>query len=72
MTRRLRVAHILVQPVLVWDDGENLAPGPPLQPQTLPLADMPAFLDGIPAELERLALEAAVAEPHEHPAPTAR
>lgn len=26
MEKKLRVLHVLVQPVLVWDDGENLTP----------------------------------------------
>lgn len=24
--KKLRIAHIIVQPVLVWDDGEELTP----------------------------------------------
>lgn len=40
--RRLRVAHVIIQPVLVWDDGEELAPGPPVQPQTVPLTEVSA------------------------------
>jgi hypothetical protein len=36
--RRLRIAHVIVQPVLAWDDGEELAPGPPVQPLQVPLS----------------------------------
>ena len=43
MTRRLRVAHVVVQPVLVWDDGEELTPGPGVQPLSLSLSAFPEF-----------------------------
>lgn len=45
-TRTLRVSHVIVQPVLVWDDGEELEPGPGVEPQQVPLkvlADLPAL-----------------------------
>lgn len=35
--RRLRVLHVLVQPVLVWDDGETLTPGPEVNVAQVPL-----------------------------------
>ena len=38
--RRLRISHVVVQPVLVWDDGETLEPGPPLAPQQINLSDL--------------------------------
>lgn len=58
MTRRLRVAHIIVQPILVWDDGDNLAPGPSVQPQHLPFGEVSDWLTAVPGELERLAADA--------------
>ena len=51
MTRRLRVAHVIVQPVLVWDDGENLSPGPEAQPRQLPLSAMRTFDEDLAAQL---------------------
>lgn len=47
MTRRLRVLHVLIQPVLVWDDGETLTPGPLADPTPLLLPD----LDGAAARI---------------------
>ena len=38
LTRRLRIAHIVVQAALVWDDGEELSPGPVTRPTTVPLS----------------------------------
>jgi hypothetical protein len=26
MEKKLRIVHVIVQPVLVWDDGEELSP----------------------------------------------
>jgi hypothetical protein len=60
MTRRLRVAHVLIQPVLVWDDGDELEPGPAIQAQQLPLAKVASWLVALPGELDRIALESAV------------
>lgn len=60
-TRRLRVAHVLVQPVLVWDDGNELSPGPQLQATQLQLSQVAATLAAVPqqiAELERQLLDA--------------
>lgn len=52
---RLRIAHLIVQPVLVWDDGEELTPGPAAQPLTVPLSQLPALADRLPAEVAALA-----------------
>ena len=49
--RRLRVAHVVVQPVLVWDDGENLAPGPQCNPIQVSLADLPGLPEKFLADL---------------------
>src|SRR5690606_34712773 len=52
--RRLRVAHVIVQPVLVWDDGETLSPAAPLQPATLTLPELDGLADTIRAEVAQL------------------
>lgn len=53
--RRLRVAHVLVQPVLVWDDGEHLYPGPQAGGAQVSVADLPGLPERLRGEL--LALE---------------
>lgn len=52
VTRRLRVAAVIVQPVLVWDDGEHLAPGPIAQPVQVGIQDLAAYPQRIAAELQ--------------------
>lgn len=49
--KRLRVLHVLVQPVLVWDDGDTLTPAQPVQPRTCTLADLPDLAEAIVSEL---------------------
>lgn len=51
MTRRLRVAHVLVQPVLVWDDGDELTPGPDAQPVQVPLSGLAGLADQLRDEI---------------------
>lgn len=51
-TRRLRVAHLIVQPVLVWDDGEDLEPGPGAEPVAVPLRGMDQFLARLMSEVD--------------------
>ncbi|RRQ26313.1 hypothetical protein DK926_18895 [Rhodococcus sp. Eu-32] len=53
-TRRLRVAHVIVQPVLVWDDGEEMEPGPAVQPSTLPVSKVAEALASLPAQLAQM------------------
>jgi hypothetical protein len=48
---KLRVSHVIVQPVLVWDDGEELKPGPQAQPVQLPLSALAGMADQIKAEI---------------------
>lgn len=60
MSRRLRVAHVIVQPVLVWDDGDEMTPGPQVQPATVPASQLAAVADSLPAEVARLEAEAEV------------
>lgn len=61
MTRRLRLQSVTIQPVLVWDDGEELTPGPELGAVSLPLSRLDHFRDSIPAEIA--ALQAKLEEP---------
>lgn len=66
-TRRLRVLHVIVQPVLVWDDGETLTPGPQASPVQLPVAEVATLAERLPAEIANLQAQAdaakAAAEP---------
>lgn len=54
MTRRLRIQSLLVTPVLVWDDGEELTAGPELGQIALPLSKLGDFAGSLPAELAAL------------------
>ncbi len=54
-----RLLHIVVHPVLVDDDGENLTPGPPTQPQVLTLAQAVALLATLPEQIDALNTEVA-------------
>ena len=42
--RRLRIAHVLIQPVLVYDDGKELTPGPEMNVAELPVSQVTEFL----------------------------
>jgi hypothetical protein len=53
-TPRLRISHVVAQPVLVWDDGEELTPGPPIEAITMPLSKLAALADTLPAEVAAL------------------
>lgn len=48
---RLRLQQFLLQPVVVVDDGETLAPGPPIQPVSLTLEQLRELLDAWPEQL---------------------
>lgn len=52
---KLRIAHLVVQPVLVWDDGEELTPGPELGQIMIPLSKLGDFAGSLPAEVAALA-----------------
>lgn len=60
--RRLRIAHVIVQPVLVWDDGEELQPGPECQPFTRPLSQLAELAMSLPSEVAALAEKLADSE----------
>ncbi len=53
--KRLRLAQVHIQPVLVWDDGDNLTAGPEIETKVMSLAQAIEFLNGLPSELLRLA-----------------
>lgn len=51
---KLRVLHVLVQPVLVWDDGDELTPGPATQPTAVSVAQLVDAPKALAAEVARL------------------
>lgn len=53
--KRLRVVRVVVQPILVWDDGEELTPGPQVDPVNLSASQIHAFADGLVAQVADLA-----------------
>jgi hypothetical protein len=53
--RRLRIAHVTIQPVLVWDDGEELTPGPDLQAFSVPISKAIELVGNLPGEVAALA-----------------
>jgi hypothetical protein len=63
---KLRISHVTVQAVLVWDDGEELSPGPEVKPVTLPLSQVPHFAQVLPAEVAQVA-EQLNAQPESDP-----
>lgn len=62
MQRRLRIGSVLIQPILVWDDGEELSPGPPIQETRVPLSEAKQILDLLPKQVEELAAQFTVEE----------
>lgn len=52
--RRLRIAGVIVQPILMWDDGDELTAGPQTQPITVPLSALPDLPQALTADLELL------------------
>jgi hypothetical protein len=53
--RRLRIAYVAVQPALVWDDGDQLVPGPEVQTVRLPLMHARQMLNELPDKVADLA-----------------
>jgi hypothetical protein len=60
--RRLRLQHFVVQPVLVYDDGDELSPAPPVDPQALTLVGLRELAENWPAKLAELDGQAAMAQ----------
>ena len=52
--KKLRALHFVVQPILVWDDGTDLTPGPVVEPQALTLAGIRDLLENWPDRLAEL------------------
>lgn len=52
--RRLRIAHVIVQTVLVWDDGNELVPAQQVAPLQVPLSHLAQLAERIPHEVARL------------------
>lgn len=52
--RRLRIAYVTVQPALIWDDGDQLIPGPEVESVRLPLAYARQMLDELPDKVNAL------------------
>lgn len=52
---KLRLVIINIQPVVVWDDGENLTPGPTMEVLSLGLDGLKDFVDKFPGQLDKLA-----------------
>lgn len=48
----IRVLHLIVQPVLVLDDGTELRPGPQINPVTVRLSELPALAAEIEAAVQ--------------------
>lgn len=69
--KKLRIQSLTIQVTLAWDDGDELTPGPGLQPLNVSLSQARAMLDGLPAEVEKLAAQIATEAP-ELPSPAAQ
>jgi hypothetical protein len=51
---QLRIVQVIVTPVLMWDDGEELTTGPQLQPITVPLSKLAELANSLPAEVAKV------------------
>jgi len=71
MIPRLRIQSIIVTPVLVWDDGEELTPGPELGQISLTLSNIQMFAETLPAEVDALAAKLAK-DGKQHPSDDAK
>lgn len=72
-TPRLRLQHVILQPVFVIDDGEELHRGPQVAPVSLPLSRIAEWAAAMPAEIDRLREEFAEQQarpPADGPSPT--
>ena len=56
-TRRLRIQGLVVNVSLVWDDGEEMTPGPQLQPVALAPSQVAEFMAQLPEQVEALAAQ---------------
>lgn len=52
---RLRISHIIIQPVLVWDDGEELTPfEKQVQPVQIPLSKFSDYEKKLKEDIEKI------------------
>lgn len=63
MTRKLRISHLIVQPVLVWDDGDDFTPGPEAAPKQISTLETAGLRDRLRAEVAALQAQLEAAEP---------
>lgn len=56
--RVLRIMGVTVQPILVWDEDGELAPGPGAQPVVLALADLAGHRERLVREVEAMNAQA--------------
>jgi hypothetical protein len=67
MMKRLRISHVVVQPVLVWDDGIELEAGPQLNALQLPASGLVQFAAQLPSQVadlaEQLAADSVAGDP---------
>lgn len=55
MNKKLRIAHVIVQPVLVWDDGEELTPFEyQVSPLQIPVAELKGLADKLKEEVKQI------------------
>jgi len=54
---KLRISHVIVQPVLVWDDGEELSPGPDINPIQVSVSQLGGLSETLPAQVEAIKSE---------------
>jgi hypothetical protein len=52
--KRLRIQAVSIHVALAWDDGEELTPGPGIDPVTLPLSQARQMLEGLSTEVAHL------------------
>lgn len=55
--KRLRIAHIIIQPVVAWDDGEELQPGPGIDAVTLSPSAAAEFIANLPSQVAELGFD---------------
>jgi len=65
-TRRLRLTKVLVKPILEWDDGEELTPGPQAEMTELAPSQVSRLLAELKAQIPALEAQA-TAENHGGP-----
>lgn len=60
--KKLRIARVVVQPVFIWDDGEELSDGPTVEPVSLPHSQLAQFVANLPEQVAALAEQLAERE----------